>query len=105
MRCRKLYVIGPVTGVAGGNRESFEIARTALADSGFRVLIPHDFVPPDAPWELAMRRSIQVMLGCEAVAEMPGVGESKGANLESKIARALGIPVRTVREWAAHGLG
>ena len=90
----RLFVSGPVTGVPYGNRRAFEDARTALEDIGYRVVLPHDVVrDPGCPWRDAMRRTIAAMCLCDAVVTLEGWELSKGASLEVKLARALGIPV------------
>ena len=92
----RLYVIGPVTGIEDDNRPAFEEAAEALADAGYDPLIPHWFVPEGAPWDKAMRRSIETMLKCDGVAALEGFGASRGARIEADLAASLDIPVKTV---------
>lgn len=103
----RLYVIGPVSGREGDNRDAFEEARKKLLAAGYEVEIPHDWIRPGVPWQEAMRASITQMLAVDnrrlpvydGVAELPGVFGSKGARCERGICEQLGIPHRTVAEW------
>lgn len=103
----RLYVIGPVSGREGGNRDAFEGARRRLEAAGHTAVIPHDLVPPDAGWQAAMSKSIREMLRLTprkklyygGVAELPGTIGSKGARCERGICEQLGIPHKPVDEW------
>lgn len=106
----RLYVIGPVTGREGDNREAFEEARRELEAAGFKAVIPHDVVDAGDDWQLAMRQSIREMLRVRAgrpvydgVAELPGLFGSRGARCERGVCGQLGIPHKTVGEWCAEG--
>ena len=107
----RLYVIGPVTGREGDNREAFEEARRELEAAGFKAVIPHDVVDAGDDWQLAMRQSIREMLRVRAgrpvydgVAELPGLFGSRGARCERGVCGQLGIPHKTVGEWCAEGV-
>lgn len=102
----RLYVIGPVTGKHGLNREEFEAARKALAGLGFEADIPHDYVPGDATWERAMRISLWHLAASDGVGplyagavRLPGWRESRGAALESECAIAFGIRTMDLVDW------
>lgn len=97
----RLYVIGPVFGIPDNNRPAFLEAYNLLVQSGFSVLIPHDFVSPNADWQTAMRRSIESMLKCDGLAVLEGSDKSHGAKLEYTIATALGMPCHSVQQWAS----
>lgn len=106
----RLYVIGPVSGHEGDNREEFEEARRQLEEAGFKVTIPHDKIEQGAPWQSAMRASIREILSMyrgkpryDGVAELPGVFGSKGARCERGVCAQLGIPLKTVAEWCGGG--
>lgn len=95
----RLYVIGPVTGRENLNRAEFERARKMLESRGYAVEIPHDSVPPDAEWGAAMAISTNRLRFADGVARLNGWHASRGARLESKLARALGIPCKFVGGW------
>lgn len=92
----RLYVIGPVSGHEGDNREAFEEARRELEAAGFKATIPHDKIAEGTDWQTAMRAGKLVYGG---VAELRGVFGSKGARCERGVCEQLGIPHRTVAEW------
>jgi hypothetical protein len=99
----KIYVIGPVTGHDDLNVPAFEKARLMLSEAGYRPLIPHDFVAEDADWQQAMRRSIETLAKADGVAYLDGWQKSRGARIEWKLARDLGIEVAAVENWCACG--
>lgn len=100
-----IYVVGPVTGRENLNREAFDEAARALRGAGHFPSIPHRNVPPDAPWEDAMKSSIRAMLRCEGVARLPDWRSSRGARIESKLALDVGMPVKDVAEWCKEEAG
>lgn len=95
----RLYVIGPVTGRENLNREAFEAAKDELWDAGYDVLIPHDVVPSNATYSVAMRLSIKTLLGCDGVVLLIDWDESTGATLEKRVAEVCGIETHSVRAW------
>lgn len=95
----RLYVIGPVTGRGGLNRAAFEAAKDELWGAGYDVLIPHDVVPSNATYSVAMRLSIKTLLGCDGVALLIDWDESTGATLEKRVAEVCGIETHYVRTW------
>lgn len=95
-----LYVSGPVTGTRDGNRPAFEQAARELEGRGYKVRIPHSDVAPGTPWVAAMRTCLMSMLAqADGVALLRGWELSRGACLEERVARSLGMPVMTVAEW------
>lgn len=95
-----IYVSGPVTGARDGNRPAFERAARELRGAGYRARIPHDDVDPGTPWVAAMRLTLMAILAqADGLALLPGWKLSRGACLEERVARSLGMPVMTVAEW------
>lgn len=96
-----------MTGIPNDNRKAFEEARDLLVDANHSAFIPHAFVPSDAPWNEAMRISINHLTNpspirsvfFDGVALLPGWEQSEGARLEKAVADACGITVKTVEEW------
>lgn len=101
----RIYVIGPVTGLAGENRPAFEDAAIDLERAGYSALIPHWFVSPGAEWQQAMRRSVETLVKCDGVAALEGFGRSRGARAEADLASAIGIPVKSVEAWVRGSAG
>ncbi len=111
---KRIYVIGPVTGIEDDNRPAFEEARKKLRSVGYWVEIPHVFVPSGAPHDEAMRISINALTSSstffrgniskyesvyQGVAVLPGWEDSQGALCEHLVAEQCGIPCKTVDEW------
>lgn len=95
-----IYLCGPMTGLPDFNHPAFNAAAQALRESGYDVFNPvENGVPPSADWATHMRADIKALMDCRAVATLPGYTDSKGAGLEVKNARALGMPVASVNAW------
>lgn len=95
----RIYVIGPVSGVEELNAPAFEGARARLAEAGYVPLVPHDFVSADADWQRAMRISLETIAKADGIALLDGWRDSRGARIEERIARELGIEAATVGSW------
>lgn len=95
----RLYVAGPVTGRPNRNLHEFELAAERLVNAGHVPLLPHWFVSEDASWDVAMRCSIETLVKCDGVALLADWSTSKGAQIESRIAIDLEMPVGLVHAW------
>jgi len=96
----KLYTCGPITGLPEYNYPAFDAAARQLREAGYQVVNPaEDGLPLDAPWEHHLRLAIAKLMSCQAVAALPGVEHSRGAQLEIHIAKALGMRVAPVSAW------
>lgn len=98
---RKLYLCGPITGVPEYNKPAFDAAAAALRAAGYTVFNPlENGLARTAPWEDHMRADLAQMMGCDALAVLPGAHFSRGAKLEMDLAMQSGIiPVRAVQHW------
>ena len=101
----KLYIAGPMTGLPEFNYPAFDAAEVRLRDKGFEVLNPtsaevHNPTPgvPQA-WDWYMRHALRLVLEADGVAQLRGWGESKGATLETAVARSLGLVVLPLEDW------
>ena len=95
----KLYLSGKITGDPD-YKKKFREARFQLEAAGYEVLDPTNFdLPEDVSWEEAMRFDLRKMLCCDAVAVLPDWQDSKGAIIETRLARELGIKVKLVQAW------
>lgn len=98
----RLYISGPMSGVADHNFPAFRQAAHDLRDRGYDVSNPADNgADPGKPWAYYLRQDIKDLMDCHGIATLPGWTESRGASLEVRIARALGMSVRPVHEWPA----
>jgi hypothetical protein len=62
-------------------------------DAGHTPIVPHDFVQKGMTWEESMRACIRVMMSADAVLVLPGWEGSRGALVEVRIARDIGMVV------------
>ena len=101
----RLYVCGPVSDVPLLNRPAFERAALQLEEAGHTPVVPHWFVPATASWQDAMRRSVETLVKCDAVALLPGWEESRGAMAECRLASDIGMRVADVGLWCGEPAG
>lgn len=106
MSASHVYIAGPMTGREHFNFPAFFEAAERLYALGLTVENPADNDGGDTwqealacansvehPWEHYLRRDLGRMLMCDAVVVLPGWRQSRGASLETHIARALSIPL------------
>lgn len=107
-----IYLSGPITGHADGNRPAFDRAASMLRAAGYLVKNPHDLFcepPPADPlqmrayWQRAMRADVRALVDCDRIAMLPGWEKSEGAQLEHLIAAKLGIGA-IYMQWEAAAL-
>lgn len=93
---KRVYISGPITGVADLNRPAFEEVARELRAAGYDAVNPHESgVPVEASWELHMRADLAALVTCTALVYLPGADESRGSQVERYVAAALGIPEYT----------
>lgn len=91
---RRLYLSGPMTGMADLNFPAFHAAAARLRAQGFDVVNPAELNPdPGAEWHACMRADIKALCDCDAIYMLPDWERSKGAHLELHIAHRLGMEV------------
>jgi hypothetical protein len=101
----RIYIAGKVTGDAGYMRK-FARASTSLMDAGYRrVINPAVLIDPDTDWNTAMKKLLPIMLECDGVALLSDWRESRGARIEGRVAREVGIPVKPIGQWIAPVVG
>lgn len=98
-----VYIAGPMRGYPKFNFPAFDAARDAWLAKGWKVISPADLdreidgFDPESPTQEVqpmayyMRRDIEALLECTAVAFLPGWRKSQGATLEHTVAVALGL--------------
>lgn len=91
----KLYLSGPITGLEIDEaRERFAAAQELMESQGWEVVNPMDNgVPVEAAWEVHLAADIMALLGCKAVAMLPGWEASRGARLEHALAKKIGMRI------------
>lgn len=93
-----VYISGQITGDAN-YRKKFLDAENRLRGAGYSPVNPAAFVPDAEDWNDAMRTVLRLMLKSGGIALLPDWGESKGAKIEARLAREVGIPVKPIEEW------
>lgn len=94
----KIYISGPMTGMADFNYPAFEDACIKLRALGYDVVSPHE-VPVCDGWQGYMKADIALLLGCDAVANLDGHENSRGAKLENHIAHELEMTILPLGDW------
>lgn len=99
----KVYICGPITGMAGLNKDLFDKAEEVFKKMGKIVTNPHKLVPieliekyidePKRLWTEAMRICLPSVATQDAVFVLDGWNSSRGATVEIFTAQTLGIPV------------
>ena len=88
----KVYLSGPMSGLPKYNYTAFYEAAMKLRLKGVEVVSPAEgTVTNDKMWSDYMRRAIKMLCDCDFNVPLPGWQQSKGAQLEAQIAKALGI--------------
>lgn len=108
----KMYISGPITGYPNGNKEAFENAAEEILKrhppahawssphDGYEIVNPHNNgLAKDSTWTEHMRADIKLLLDCDAVCMLPGWTASRGASIEYRIAKDLGLKVMDLEEW------
>ena len=95
-----VYISGPMTDLPRLNYPAFFAAAEQLRSKGWPTVNPADSaLPLDLPWATYLRADIVILAGCTHVALLPGWERSKGAKLEVRIAKALGMACMPVHEF------
>ena len=97
----KVYIAGPMSGIAEFNFPAFRAAAQRWRDAGWEVVSPNELdeaidgfdATKDAamPHEHYMRRDIPEVAKCDAIALLPGWETSKGANNEITVGKMCGL--------------
>jgi hypothetical protein len=93
-----IYISGRKTGDYN-YREKFLDAEKRLRDAGYNPCNPAALPVPGADWNGAMRAALRLMLESDGVALLPDWQKSKGAKIEARLAREVGIPAKPIEEW------
>jgi hypothetical protein len=97
---KKIYICGKVTGDPN-YQEKFIKEENRLYLLGYEPVNPAAIVSSNTAWSDAMRIVIRDMLVCDGVSLLPDWKKSKGAKIEARLARELGMDVRNNAEWSA----
>ena len=107
-RSNRVYVAGPMTGIADFNYPAFNTVADQLRAQGFEVEKPADHgIVEGAQWTDYMAYNLTRLGLCGVIALLPDWEKSQGAKLEVQIAERLGMTVVNAadlitREAATH---
>lgn len=90
-----IYIAGKVTGeLPEPTAEKFKNMQIELEAKGFDVVNPIELVNnPDENWYTAMGICLQSLESCDAIFMLPCYTDSKGAKIELKTAKSMGIQI------------
>ena len=95
---KKIYICGKVTGDPNYS-DKFLKEENRLYSHGFEPVNPAAFISEKEPWSKAMRTALRAMLLCDGVSLLSDWKKSKGAKIEARLARKLGMDVRENNKW------
>lgn len=95
-----VYLAGPMRGLPDLNFPAFDRMAADLRDSGYQVINPADLDreldagnPRAHTFHDYMRRDIAALTTCDWLMLLDGWETSEGANIEKRVAHAMGMPV------------
>lgn len=103
----KVYLCGPMSGIPEFNFPAFHAATKQLRDKGFKVFNPAErdledgFNPKTDKANTFlhyMKYDLPAVMDSDAVVVLPGWENSKGAKLETHVARECGIILYTLED-------
>jgi Domain of unknown function (DUF5664)/Domain of unknown function (DUF4406) len=110
----KVYLAGPMTGIANFNFPEFDRVSADLRKKGFEVVSPAELDSPEArraalkspdgdpshyaegeSWGDCLARDVKLIADedIEAIVVLPNWGKSRGAKLETFVGRLCGVPI------------
>lgn len=89
---KRIYIMGPMTGLPELNFPAFKAEAARLRALGYDVVNPAEINPePGASWQACMKADIRELVTCDTLAMLPNWHGSRGAKLEHHIACQLGL--------------
>jgi len=95
---KNIYICGKVSGDPDYDIK-FLKEENRLFSLGYEPVNPAAFISRKEEWSKAMRTAIRAMLLCDGVSLLPDWKKSKGAKIEARLARELGMDVRDNVKW------
>lgn len=90
-----------MTGMPEHNVPAFNRAARQLRSLGYEVVNPAelDAIEACSTWNEFLRRDLKWLVGCDAIATLPGWRKSKGAKLEVHVGRELSFKIHPVSHY------
>lgn len=88
-----VYISGPMTNYPDNNHRAFQMMEHALKLRGANVLSPHHHDLPGFPYEVLLRKAIQLMLEAQTVVMLVGWHKSNGAIIERQVADKIKMTI------------
>lgn len=99
---RRIYIAGPMTGIPDLNYPYFNRVAAVLRLLGHHVENPAENLEPiSKAWSDYMRMAVRQLATCDTVVLLPNWELSKGACLEYRLARDLGLEVFDVKDFCS----
>jgi deoxyuridine 5'-triphosphate nucleotidohydrolase len=108
----RIYLMGPMSGLPDDNYPAFEEAARQLRAIGYVVVSPHEGGATaeeiamskelgaafrDTPeYAAILKRTVAMMVTCDAIAQLPGWEESRGSQREMSVARLALMQARPI---------
>ncbi len=101
----RLYLSGGMTGYPDNNFPRFnEVTDQLISLGGYEVDNPAEKGEVDGwTWEDYLKYDLHQVIDCDGIATLENWRKSKGARLEVKTAKGLGIPVFPYKHWLRLG--
>lgn len=87
----RVYVCGPMTGLPEFNYPAFAAETARLRALGYDVVSPAEINPNGGTWKECMKKDIAQLMTCDLLVWLPGWSNSRGARIETGLARELEI--------------
>jgi hypothetical protein len=90
----KIYVSGPMSGIAEFNHPEFNRVARALRERGYSVINPAEInTDTTKSWHECIRADLKALCDCDAICLIDGWENSQGAHLELHMAHRIGLRV------------
>lgn len=91
---KRIYIIGPMSGMPEHNFPTFNSEAARLRGLGYDIVNPAELNPePSKSWNDFMRTELIELLSCDTIALLPGWQKSQGAHFEMHVAHRIGIDI------------
>lgn len=89
---RRVYIAGPMTGIANYNREAFEEAAKRIAETTRLIPVHTAWLELGYDYEDYIQISLDMLIMCHLITTLPGWEGSIGAQREMRMAERQAIP-------------